>query len=236
MKRFLRSTLFTLITLFRFSQAYAAESEAELVAQMNALIQAGRYEEAYILAQGGLFDYEGEVNFDFAYGLAALESGRPDEAVFAFERVAFNNPNQQRVKLELARAYFLSENYAASETLFNEVLASNPTANVRNNIEAFLALIDQAQSASESVFTWSLGLNTGYDSNINSATELGVIDTPIGDVTLSQGGQEINNHFRELSTNINYVQPIDNSRNVAFQASYRNRNNLDSDQFDLDIG
>ena len=51
----------------------------------------GRYQEAYLLAQSGLFDYEGQPNFDFAYGLAALESGRPDEAVFAFERIAFNN-------------------------------------------------------------------------------------------------------------------------------------------------
>jgi tetratricopeptide (TPR) repeat protein len=203
---------------------------------MNALIQAGRYEEAYVLAQSGLFEYEGEANFDFAYGLAALESGRPDEAVFAFERVAFNNHNQQRVKLELARAYFLSENYAASETLFNEVLASNPTPNVRNNVEAFLALIEQAQSASRSVLSFDMGYNTGYDTNINSATELGVIDTPIGDVTLSPGGQQINNHYREFVSNIRYVDPIDNNSNVAIQGNYRNRNNLDSNQFDLDIG
>ena len=145
----------------------------------------GRYQEAYLLAQSGLFDYEGQPNFDFAYGLAALESGRPDEAVFAFERIAFNNTGQQRVRLELARAYFLSENYAAAETLFTEVLASNPTQNVRANIQAFLQLIDQAQSATESQITFSLGINTGTDSNIVSATELGVIDTPIGDVTLS---------------------------------------------------
>ena len=223
-------------TLFITTQSLAAESQAELVAQMNSLIQAGRYEEAYVLAQSGLFDYEGETNFDFAYGLAALESGRPDEAVFAFERVAFNNPNQQRVKLELARAYFLSENYAASATLFNEVLASNPTPNVRNNVEAFLILIEQAQSANRSVLTFDVGYNTGYDTNINSATELGVIDTPIGDVILSQGGQQINNHYREFVGNVRYVRPIDNNSNFAVQGNYRNRNNLDSDQFDLDIG
>lgn len=180
----------TFYTIFLSTRLVAAEPQAELVAQMNAIILAGRYEEAYVLAQSGLFEYEGEANFDFAYGLAALESGRPDEAVFAFERVAFNNPNQQRVKLELARAYFLSENYAASETLFNEVLASNPTPNVRNNVEPFLALIEQPQSASRSVLTFDVGYNTGYDTNINSATELGVIHTPIGDVTLSPVGSK----------------------------------------------
>ena len=173
--------------------------------------------------------------FDFAYGLAALESGRPDEAVFAFERIAANNRNQQRVRLELARAYFLSENYAAAETLFLEVLESNPTANVRANIQAFLQLIDQAQSASENQFAWNVGISTGTDSNINSATELGVIDTPIGDVTLSAGGQEIDDTFTEYRGGFNYLRPIDNNRNVSFQVNYNHRNNHITDQFDLTI-
>jgi len=173
--------------------------------------------------------------FDFAYGLAALESGRPDEAVFAFERIAANNRNQQRVRLELVRAYFLSENYAAAETLFLEVLESNPTANVRANIQAFLQLIDQAQSASENQFAWNVGISTGTDSNINSATELGVIDTPIGDVTLSAGGQEIDDTFTEYRGGFNYLRPIDNNRNVSFQVNYNHRNNHITDQFDLTI-
>ncbi len=235
MKRIYYIVFILSLQLFNFGSANAAESEAELVAQMNALIEVGRYQEAYILAQTGLFDYEGEPNFDFVYGLAALESGRPDEAVFAFERVAINNPEQQRVRLELARAYFLSQNYAASETLFTEVLATNPDENVRANIEAFLQLIDQAQSSTESVLNFSLAINAGTDSNINSATELGVIPTPIGDVTLSQGGQEIDDSFTEYSGNLGYVRPLDNNRNIMLQGNYNHRNNHVTDQFDLTV-
>tara|TARA_R110000824_G_scaffold288508_3_gene476767 strand:+ start:94719 stop:96047 length:1329 start_codon:yes stop_codon:yes gene_type:complete len=222
--------------LFSFSPVQAAESQTELVAQMNALIQMGRYQEAFQLGQTGLFDYEGEPNFDFAYGLAALESGFPDEAVFAFERIVYNNRDQQRVKLELARAYFLSENYAASETLFNEVLATNPADNVRNNIQAFLQLIEQAQSSVSNILIWSVGFNTGTDSNINSATELGVIDTPIGDVTLSAGGQKIESNFTDLNGSIRFIRPIDKSRNFTAQANVSNRNNRKTDQFDLTVG
>ncbi len=235
MKRFFYIIIVLSLQLFSTAKSQTATSEAELVAQMNALLEMGRYQEAYILGQSGLFDYEGETNFDFAYGLAALESGRPDEAVFAFERFVFNNPGQQRVQLELARAYFLSENYAAAETLFSEVLASNPTENVRNNIQAFLLLIDQAQSASDSIMLFSLGIGTGRDSNINSATQLGVIDTPIGDVTLSAGGQRIDDTFMEYIGNFNYTRPINNSRNVAFQANYNHRDNDTTKQFDLTI-
>jgi hypothetical protein len=103
MKRIYCTILCLTLQLFYLGNAYAAESEAELVGQMNALIEMGRYQEAYLLAQSGLFEHEGQPNFDFAYGLAALESGRPDEAVFAFERIAFNNTGQQRIRLELAR-------------------------------------------------------------------------------------------------------------------------------------
>ncbi len=227
--------LFLSFQLTYLGNAFAAESQAELVAKMNALIEMGRYQEAYALGQTGLFDYEGEPNFDFAYGLAALESGRPDEAVFAFERIAFTNTGQQRVRLELARAYFLSENYAAAETLFTEVLATNPTQNVRANIEAFLQLIDQAQSSFDSILNFSLSINAGTDSNINSATELGVIDTPIGDVTLSPGGQKINDSFTAYTGNISYTRPIDKSRNITAQANYNLRNNHVTDQFDLTI-
>jgi hypothetical protein len=114
-------------------------------------------------------------------------------------------------------------------------LASNPTQNVRANIEAFLQLIDQAQSATESQITFSLGINTGTDSNINSATELGVIDTPIGDVTLSQGGQKIDDSFTEYSGNIGYMRPIDNNRNIMLQGNYNHRNNHITDQYDLTV-
>ncbi len=138
MKRIYCYILFFTLQLASIGSTNSAESQAELVAQMNALIEMSRYQEAYALGQTGLFDYEGEPDFDFACGLAALESGCPDEAVFAFERIAFNNTGQQRVRLELARAYFLSENYAAAETLFTEVIATNPTQNVRSNILAFL--------------------------------------------------------------------------------------------------
>jgi len=63
MKRFFYIILLLVIHSFPAGSAQAAESQAELVAQMNALIEMGRYQEAYVLGQTGLFDYEGEANF-----------------------------------------------------------------------------------------------------------------------------------------------------------------------------
>ena len=80
-----------------------------------------------------------------------------------------------------------------------------------------------------------MGINTGTDSNINSATELGVIDTPIGDVTLNPGGQEIDDSFTDYSGNVSFIRPIDNNRNITLQGNYNHRNNHISDQFDLTV-
>ena len=61
---------------------------------MNMLISQGQFQQAYALGQQNLFDLEGEAEFDFLFGLAALETGKPDEAVFAFERIAYVYPDQ----------------------------------------------------------------------------------------------------------------------------------------------
>lgn len=217
------------------SSSYAAEENDEVISQMNLFIAQGMFQQAYTLGQQNLFDMEGDAEFDFLFGLAALESGRPDEAVFAFERIAYVYPDQQRVKLELARAYYMSNNLTASEQLFNEVLATNPGPNVSANIQGFLDLIEQRQNAVESSFTWYVNSNIGSDSNINSATELGVIDTPIGDVELGPNGQSIDDDFMDIGAGFTYNYPFDKNHSAYARANYNQHNNFSTNAFDLDV-
>ncbi len=213
----------------------ASDEDANVVAQMNEMIALGQYSQAYTLGQASLFDLEGEPEFDFLYGLAALESGRPTEAVFAFERIAYLYPDQERVKLELARAYFTSNNLTAAKSLFNEVLATDPGPNVSANIQAFLDLIEQRESAVSSTFTWYVNSNIGVDSNINSATELGIIDTPIGDVELSPSGQSIDDNFMDLGAGFNYNHPFDKNSAAFVRGNFNQHNNFSTSEFDLDV-
>ena len=77
--------------------------------------------------------------------------------------------------------------------------------------------------------------NVGSDSNINSATELGVISTPIGDVELSANGQSIDDSFMDPGTGLNYVKPLRKTSAVTFGANYNLHNNIDTDSFDLGV-
>src|SRR5450631_1718575 len=48
----------------------------------------------------------GDPAYDLLLGIAANESGRHSEAVFALERVLAVQPNNARARAEIARAYF----------------------------------------------------------------------------------------------------------------------------------
>jgi hypothetical protein len=236
MKPFSRLLMPAMISGLLFSYAsHGADNESEVIQQLNLLIAQGQFQQAYTLGQQNLFDLEGDAEFDFLYGLAALETGRPDEAVFAFERIAYIYPDQQRVKLELARAYYMSNNLTASEQLFNEVLATNPGPNVQANIQAFLELIEQRQNSLSSSFSWYVNSTIGSDSNINSATELGVISTPIGDIELSPIGQSIDDEFMDLGAGFNFNYPFDKNHSAFARANYNQHNNFSSSDFDLDV-
>lgn len=230
--------LLLLILPFAFQfQAHSAESSTPY-AEMDSLITANQYQEAYELGQASLEEWEGDPNFDFLYGLAALESGNSNESVYALERVAATATNsllRDRARLELARAYFVTNNLAASKNLFNSVLEQNPPLTVQQNIEAFLALIAARENARESTFNWELSSSIGSDGNINSATRDGLIDTPlIGQIELNQDGQEIDDNFSNTRISMAYSLPLDRNRSLGIAVNLNHLDNFSTDQFDID--
>lgn len=207
-------------------------------AELDRLISAGQHQEAYDLGKAGLFDWEGDETFDFLYGLASLEIGESNEAVFALERAATTSEDEVlrgRARLELARAYFVTNNLTASENLFNVVLDSNPPANVQQNIEAFLQLIETRQNARESTFSWTLSSSIGSDDNINSATSNSLIDTPlIGQIELNPDGRETDDNFSNSSLAMVYNYPLDRNRSIDARVNLTHLDNFSTDQFDID--
>ena len=149
--------------------------------QLNQLVAAGQFAEAFEVGNSQLDAWEGDSEFDILFGIAALESGNINESIFALERVVVTGETsilRQRARLELARAHLLTNNLPASEALFTEVLASNPPQNVQDNIQAFLALIETRRNSQRSQVTFSVAPLFGHDDNINSATANGLVETP----------------------------------------------------------
>lgn len=221
-----------------FSSFLLAQTSLPPTQELNALLAADRFAEAYALAESHLQAWEGDTDFDFAYGIAAIESGHPNESVYAFERVANSAPGnttRQRARLELARAHFLTNNLVASEALFREVLSSNPPQNVRNNIDAFLTLIEDRRNNRQASFSFAIAPTLGHDNNVNSATSNGLIDTPLlGEIELNAEGLKTGDDFADLTLNLAYKKPFSRDRVLDLTLIANRHDNRSSDQFDID--
>jgi tetratricopeptide (TPR) repeat protein len=228
-----------IIPLLLLSAQLQGADNTPPMAEMDKLITAGQFAQALKLGEENLSDWEGEdSDFDFLYGLAALEAGRPNDAVFALERVSVTSASpvlRSRARLELARAYFVTNNLTASENLFNQVLTNNPPTNVRQNIEAFLQLIETRRNSREATWNWSLSSIVGSDDNINSATNNGLIDTPlVGRIELNEDGQQTADSFSNTAAGVNFSYPLSRDRSIDVNANLSHADNFDTDAFDID--
>lgn len=229
--------VFLVNLLFASAHLLAAEDQSPVPA-MEALVTQEQYQQAFALGQENLNEWEGDPDFDYIFSLAALESGDANDSFFALERVAATATDsglRALARLELARAYFVTNNLTAPEKLFNAVLATNPPPNVQQNIQFFLQLSAARQNAQTPTLNWTVSPVIGSDSNANSATSNGLIDTPlIGQIELDPAGQETEDNFSNTTLTMAYQYPFTRDRSLNFNLNLGHLNNFDTDQFDID--
>ena len=229
--------VFLVNLLFASAHLLTAEDQSPVPA-MEALVTQEQYQQAFALGQENLNEWEGDPDFDYIFGLAALESGDANDSFFALERVAATATDsglRALARLELARAYFVTNNLTAPENLFNAVLATNPPPNVQQNIQFFLQLSAARQNAQTPTLNWTVSPVIGSDSNANSATSNGLIDTPlIGQIELDPAGQETEDNFSNTTLTMAYQYPFTRDRSLNFNLNLSPLNNFDTDQFDID--
>jgi tetratricopeptide (TPR) repeat protein len=150
---------------------------------------AGRYDEAYDIFSREFRENPGSEDANFGLGLSVLEKGKLSHAVFAFERVLMVNPENQRARLELARAYYLMGRFELARENFAVVLDSEPPPKVRENIEVFLEEIKEALKRTR--LNGYINLSLFHDDNVNYGPLSKNIDTMIGDLAVAPESQPI---------------------------------------------
>ena len=155
-----------------------AEGGAATDRAARALIDAGRFGDALALLGPRLQGERVEPNVLFLYGLASVEASQQpnvpdnvrdrllDEAIGAFRIMLFNEPGLVRVRLELARAFFLKGEDDLSRRHFELVLAGNPPAQVVGNVRAFLNRMRARRR-----WSFNLGFALAPDSNIGASSD-----------------------------------------------------------------
>ena len=160
-----------------------APAEASAAAgAAQALVDAGRFEEAIVALRPLLGREPVEANVLFLYGVASLEAAqRPgrsagernillNEAIAAFRAMLVNAPQLVRVRLELARAFFFKGRDGLARRHFELVLAGGVPEPVAAKVHQFLNLMRARKR-------WSgyFGTALAPDSNLNAASDTEII-------------------------------------------------------------
>jgi len=124
--------------------------------------------------------------FKYAQRLAA--KGKLQKAADTLEKMLALRDGLDRVKLDLALVYMRMGKYKEAETLFDEVLATDPPENVRQNIEKVRARTKAAQERHH--FSGSVSMGLHRDSNANSSSSTGQVLFADLVLTLDPSSQE----------------------------------------------
>ncbi|MDE2118833.1 MAG: tetratricopeptide repeat protein, partial [Betaproteobacteria bacterium] len=218
-----------------------AQRDAEVAAQekllqdADALVKAGKPGEAYDLLEPMEFERSGEVRFDYLLGIAALDSGKPDKATLAFERVLAVDPNFAGARLDMARAYYQLGDLPRAKTEFETVLKANPPDMARATIQKYLAAIESQMHAKDNRITGYLEGTAGHDSNVNAATSQGLVAVPaLGNLvfTLNQTSLKSADDYLGWSGGVNVLHPVNETVALYAGADVRQRGNMAMTQFD----
>ncbi len=214
------------------SQVFAASGYPVL----EKLVKQQKYSLAYELATKIRSQNEGDPRFDYLYGLSALQSGHPNEAVFALDRVTVATPNVIRPRLELARAYLSLNNTFAAKKEFNDVLNLNPPPMVRKKVLSYLAELDKKSDklTQRSVSKSLASLSFGYDDNINFGYDNSEIDLPdFGVVSLDDSSVKQGSGFAEAKFQFKHRTLKNKVTNTFFTANATHRDYFKNSDFNL---
>ena len=215
-------------------------SDTDLQLAQN-LLATGQLEESLRVLYSYRYTKEQSQQFLFLVGLASVELSlrTTDEevkqdllvqAVAAFREILVDNPEFVRVRLELARAFFLQNKDTLAKEHFERVLAGDPPEAVQANINGFIEAMHSRRR-----FRGSLSFQMVGESNINSGTTDKTIwfnslpfqrsgadpKTAVGIVIRGQG-----NYRYPVSDTVDHITGIGYSRS-EFPGSDFDRNVLD---------
>ena len=164
--------------------------------QARALIKEGKLDAALTVLRPLARGRTVEANVLFLIGLAATGASQQpdladderdallDEAIAALHTMLIDRPDLVRVRLELARAFFLKGEDSLARGHFERVLAGRPPAPVVANVQRFLAEIRARRR-----WTMYLGAAMSPDSNIGGGSDERIIY--INDLPFRRDAEEL---------------------------------------------
>jgi len=188
--------------------------------EASALLDADRPEEAYALLSKLETRWSGTTEFDYLFGVAALDSGKAGEAIFALERVVRSLPAFVGARMELASALYEVGEHERARQEFTALLNEDPPEEVRGVITRYLDALTEPDTetdrARKLLYAAAVG---GYDSNANGAAD---INDFLG-FTLEPNSSETGSAFAEAQFGGLLRNPVNPTLEFSLQGGIRHR-------------
>ena len=162
-----------------------SQQQISLTSAAALLIQANRLDDAARVLTLALKQNPNDNEAIFLHGLIAVAGKNYDAAIEDFRRILAAEPDRERVRLELARAFFLEADYDNAERNFKFARAGDLPPETKTIIDQYLNAIVRLRQ-----WSYSVGVSVAGDTNANGATTVRTIDLYGLPFTLSDTARE----------------------------------------------
>ena len=205
----------------------------DVVQRAKARLEANDAQAAYDLLTPLQSERAGDPEYDYLLGVAALDLGRNTEAVFALERVLAVQPNNAPARAQIARAYFALKETETARHEFLNINKQNLAPEVRQTIDRYLDAIDRVGETEKFKARFFLEFALGWDSNVNSATQVDQIAVPAFNAIFTLAPTAIEKHdaFFSAAGGIAITNPVSPNWSLLGGLSAYKRYNFVQDNF-----
>lgn len=164
--------MLALVSGMALAQDATLQSARELMAAKNS-------NAAYSLLAAQEASRAGAPEFDYLLGIAALDSGRVTNAIFALERVLAVQPGNALARAELARAYLVAGELDTAQNELRQVQMADIPPAARETIARLLGSFDTNPAADKRPLKAYVEAGITRDSNLNSGPTNSFVTIPV---------------------------------------------------------
>jgi len=205
-----------------------------LLQEARQLLQRQNPQAAYDLLEPHTASYSSAEDFNYLLGIAALDSGRPSQAVLALERVLALNPEHTLARAEIGRAFLALRETQAAKREFETVARTGLAPEVQDTVSRYLTIIAELDPRPAKRWSVVLESQVGYDSNVNFGSSLDrwVLDDGLT-LTPLPASRPQESAFYELGAQLQYTVPINGNTDWTIGSQLNQRNNPSQHNSDL---
>ena len=204
-----------------------ASANPQLLMDAQKLLAAGNPKQAFMLLVAEQGKLAGMPDYDYLLGVAALDSGKIEESIIAFERVLAVSPGNPGALMDLGRAYFVAGSLDLAEATFLQLRQSNPPTAAKDAIERYLkAIAEKRDNRKRALSAWG-EVSFGYDTNITGVPKdfTGAVVSSFNIPGVDATGNSIKRKAPYLGAALgaDYVQPFSQTWAGTIGAELRGR-------------